>query len=271
MATDHKTTGILSELPLDSPIENELPTYRAISPRAVLSLICGVLAIFSFANPFFYVFSLLAIVLGFSADRNIRRYSDVLTGQGLAKTGVALGLVFGLGTFTITSVQGFVRTRNAESFAKYYGEVFKTGSLGDILWLGMPPAQRKGMSPEEVIAKMQTSKKQDVSAYEMKTNPIKNLKKRLASSQDQDLHFLQIEREGAEGLTAIALALFEVHGSKSKEFPVESEYALAFLKGSTQGGKGYEWWVDEFVYPYKPQTANIATDKPVDDGHGHAH
>jgi hypothetical protein len=250
VATDHKTTDILSESPSDSPIENELPTYRAISSRAVLSLICGVLAIFSFANPFFYLFALLAIVLGFSADRSIQRFSDVLTGRGLAKAGVALGLVFGLGTFTIASVQGFVRTRNAESFARYYGDTFKTGTLGDVLWLGMPPAQRKGMSPEEVMTKLKTSNKQDVSAYEMKANPIKNLKKRLASSQDQELHSVQIEREGAEGLTVIALALFEVHGPKSKEFPAEEEYALAFLKGTTQGGKGYEWWVDGFVYPY---------------------
>ena len=92
-----------------SVIENELPTYRAISPRAVFSLICGILALFSLAHPFFYVFAVLAVVLGLSADRNIQRYPDMLTGRGLAKAGAAMGLIFGLGVFTVTTVQGYHR------------------------------------------------------------------------------------------------------------------------------------------------------------------
>ena len=40
------------------------------------------------------------------------------------------------------------------------------------------------------------------------------------------------------------------------------------LKGSSESGKPYEWWVDEFKYPYKPQSGSLL-DKPVDDGHGH--
>ena len=57
MATDHKTSNVLSELAESSPIENELPTYRAISTRAVLSALCGILSLFSIANPFFYIFA----------------------------------------------------------------------------------------------------------------------------------------------------------------------------------------------------------------------
>ena len=64
MATDHKSSNSVSELPLGSAIENELPTYRAISPWAVLSLLCGVMSLFSFAHPVFYLFAILAIVLG---------------------------------------------------------------------------------------------------------------------------------------------------------------------------------------------------------------
>src|SRR3954447_2179230 len=74
VATDQKTSDVLTDPLAGSVIENELPTYRAISPRAVLSLLCGILAIFSLAHPFFYVFAILAVVLGFTADRNIQRY-----------------------------------------------------------------------------------------------------------------------------------------------------------------------------------------------------
>ena len=54
MATD-QTSGLILDQSAEAPpaIENEIPTYRAISSRAVFSLICGVLASFCFANLFF--------------------------------------------------------------------------------------------------------------------------------------------------------------------------------------------------------------------------
>src|SRR5262245_38867194 len=64
--------------PKESPIENELPTYRAISNLAVFSVISGALASFSFADLTFLFFSVLAIVLGILAHRAIKRTPDVL-------------------------------------------------------------------------------------------------------------------------------------------------------------------------------------------------
>lgn len=267
--TDHKSSNSVSDLPLGSAIENELPTYRAISPRAVLSLLCGFLSLFCIAHWVFYIFAVLAIELGFMADWNIKRYPDMLTGRGLAQAGAALGLVFGLGTFTMSFVQGLVRTRNAESFARYYVEVAKTRTLADMMWLGVHPSSRASVSPEEVMNKMSANKKQDAAVYDMKTAPLRNLKKRL-NSKDQDIHFVRLEKEGIDGLTSIALALFEVDGPPTKDFPEKEEYALVVLKGTTQGGKGYEWWVEDVAYPYKPQTAGLP-EKAVDDGHGHGH
>ena len=269
MATDHKSSNVLSEPIERSPIENELPSYRAISSRAVLSLLCGILALFSIASPYFFIFAVLAVVLGFTADWNIQRYPDILTGRRLAQTGAALGLIFGLGVFTVSSVQGFIRTRNAESFSKYYAEVFKTGDLAHLLWLQIPPVQRKSVSAEEVLEKSRSTKKKEAAMYEMKTAPLRNLKKRLDSSKDQEIHFVRLEGEGREGMNLVALALFEVHGPEFKDFPQKEEYALAILKGTSAVGKGYEWWVEDFRYPYKPATATLP-EKPV-DAHGHAH
>ena len=268
MATDHKSSSVLSDPADSSPIENELPTYRAISSRAVLSILCGILGIFSIANSFFFIFAVLAVVLGFSADWNIQRYPDILTGRRLAQTGVAMGLIFGLGVFTVFSVQGFIRTRNAESFAKHYADVFKTGELADLLWLEIPPTQRKSVSTEEVLQKIQSAKKKEAAMFSMKIGPLRSLKKRLDASKDHELHFVRIEAEGREGITPVALALFEVHGPATKDFP-ENEYAAVTLKGSSEGGKGYEWWADSFTHPYKPSTGSLP-EKQVDDGHGHA-
>src|SRR5579875_3187357 len=70
--------------PKASAIENEIPTYRAISNRAVFSVICGVLASFSFADLIFLVFAVLAVVLGVTANLAIKRKPDLLTGTRLA-------------------------------------------------------------------------------------------------------------------------------------------------------------------------------------------
>ena len=209
-------------------------------------------------------------MLGFTADRNIQRYPDMLTGRGLAQAGVALGLIFGLSVFTVYSVQSFVRKRNAEGFAKYYAEVLKTGDLAELLWLEIPPQQRKTVTAQEAFEKSRTAKKKEAAMYEMKTGPIRSLKKRLDSSKDQEVHFVKLENEGREGMVLVALALFEVHGPETTDFPKTEEHAAAVIKGVTEGGKGYEWWVDEVKYPYKPASGSLP-EKPVDDGHGHAH
>jgi hypothetical protein len=268
VATDHKSSNVLPDLADSSPIENELPTYRAISSRAVLSVLCGVLSLFSIANSFFFVFAVLAVVLGLTADWNVQRYPDILTGRRLAQTGVALGLIFGLGIFTVSAVRGYLHTRNAESFARHYADVFKTGTLADLLWLEIPPGPRKSISTTEVVEKLQSAKKKEAVMYEMKTGSLRKLKKQLDSSKDHELHFVKIEAEGSDRLDLVALALFEVHGPATKDFPDEP-YAAVTLKGTSDSGKGYEWWVDDFKYPYKPSTGALP-EKPVDDGHGHA-
>ena len=103
--------------PTSSAIENELPTYRAISNRAVFSVICGVLASFSFADLTFLVFAVLAVVLGLMANVAIKRHPDLLTGRRLANAGIALGLIFGLTVITYTTVQNFILGREAAKFA----------------------------------------------------------------------------------------------------------------------------------------------------------
>jgi len=269
VATDQKTGDVLTEPLAGSVIENELPTYRAISPRAVFSLICGILSLFSLAHPFFYVFAVLAVVLGLSADRNIQRYPDMLTGRGLAKAGAAIGLIFGLGVFTVTAVQAYLVSRNASGFAGHYANLVRTGGLGDILLMHIPPSQRKGMTPAKVLEQMTKSKREEAAMMDMKHASIKNLKKRL-EQKDQEIHFEKLEAEGVEGLTHVALALFDVHGPASKDFPAQEEHALVVMKG-TAGDQGLEWWVDDVRYPYKLASAKLPESKPADDGHGHPH
>ena len=64
MPIEQSTTASPAEAVPVSAIENEIPTYRAISPQAVFSLILGCLAILSFAHWFFLRCAVAAVVLG---------------------------------------------------------------------------------------------------------------------------------------------------------------------------------------------------------------
>jgi hypothetical protein len=275
VASDQTTSTIDPELDQGDPvIPNQLPAYRAISPLAVISVFLGIFSVFSFAHPFFYVFSILAIVMGISANRSIRRYPEMLTGGNLAKVGITLGLMFGLISGTYTGVQTFVRTRAAESFSRKYAEILKAPTEADALWYSLHPSQRKDKTPAQVLQEFDSAKTKERMMVEQKTAPLRSLRKRLALSKDEELHFVKIQDVGLDDsrgadVNIYAVALFEVEGPGNKEFPEKHQYAAAVFKGAAKG-RAYEWWVDDMKFPYNLQ-AIAPTAKPADDGHGHAH
>jgi Domain of unknown function (DUF4190) len=275
VATEQKTNTLSLDPELTgSAIENELPTYRAISRQAIFSVVFGAVAIFTFAHPLFYVTAILAIVLGILAHRRIRQYSDVLTGHGLANAGITLGLIFGLGVGTFTTVQSYVRTHMATQFARKYEGILQSGSLADMLWYSLHPDGRKDQTGEQLLKTLDTTKPKEKMSMEQKYGQLIALHKRLTSSKEEHVEFLRIESVGEDDSRGIempvyAFALYEVHGPGSKEFPEKEQIALAILKGRPKD-KQYEWWVDDVRFPYVPKSYVPAAKVP-DDGHGHAH
>jgi hypothetical protein len=251
-----------------SAIENEIPTYRAISPQAVLALVFGVLALFSVTHLIFLVFALAAVVTGALADRKIQRLSDVLTGRRLARAGIALGLVFGLGAPTTWLVQIQIRQAEATKFAKRFTEILKNGSAEEAFWYKQPPALRKGKTPQEIIAEI-TKGSRDPRMLDRDLAPFRAIKSRLTAAKGEEIHFEKVERHDSEGFDSHAAALLELHGPGSKDFPETEQHALVVMKGSCRNGK-MEWWVEGLRFPYTPSTYTAPV-KPVDDGHGHAH
>jgi hypothetical protein len=278
VATDQKASVIdtVNEQ-AGSVIENELPTYRAISAIAILSMICGGLAIFTFADPIFYAFPILSVGLGIWAHRRIRRYPDMLTGHGLANAGMILGLVFGLASGTIVTVQYLVRSRQAERFARRYAEILKSPSMGDVLKLTNHPSVVKDKTSAQLLQEFEANRSDQRRAMEMNMGPMAHLialRKRLTGSKDQDVHFVRLESVGEDDshgaeIQLYAFALFEVTGPSSKDFPEKQQFALAILKARSSGRQS-EWWVESVKFPYQPQTF-VAPAKPVGDGHDHPH
>jgi hypothetical protein len=250
-----------------SAIENEIPTYRAISAEAVVSLICGIVAVLSFVHWVFLISAAAAIILGILADRKIQRLSDVLTGRAIAQAGIALGMIFGLSSITTMAVQDWIQVREASKFAKVYENIVNTGTFEDAIWYGQNPLIRKGKSPQELLAEMKKSMR-GPGMLEFEQASLVKLRSEIAD-QGAKLHFVKIEKYGREKLEFYATALFELHHPASKGHAAGEEFALAVLKG-WNANRRYEWWVSTLVFPYKPDTFAPAP-QPVDDGHGHAH
>jgi hypothetical protein len=275
VATDQKISTIDAEPAAYEPvIENEIPTYRAISTHAILSVACGVLSACSFAHWFFYVFAVLAVGLGIWAHWRIQQLPDILTGKFLANAGIGLGLIFGLGSGTVSTVQHLVRVKQATLFANKYLEVLRGADLSEMLWYNAHPDTKKGKTAAQIMEELD-SKPRERKMMEMSMGPMAKMLKlhqRLSSTKGQNVKFVRIEAVGDdEGLGAdmkiYALALYEIDGPTSTAFPEEREYAIALMK-ARRTGRIYDWWVDSVIYPVNPKSYALPQE-PAGDTHGH--
>lgn len=267
MAIDQNLAKESTEASRSSAIENELPAYRAISAQAIISLLLGVLSILSIADSTFLAAAAAAVVLGILADRKIQRFPDMLTGKGFAQAGVALGLIFGLGSVTYTTVLSYYRTQSATKFAKMYIEVLKNDPIENVVWWKFPPETRKEKSPTAIMSELQKAVK-DPSMLSVHTSVFDHLRGRLKTSKEEQIRFSKIEMTGSEGLEVFAAALLELTGPGSKDYPDKKQFALLLLKGKPERGK-IDWYVQKLDYPYTPASYKPEPKGPPDDGHGH--
>jgi hypothetical protein len=249
-----------------SPIENELPAYRAISPLALTSLFFGLLSALCFADLWFLIAAALAIGFGVWATVRIKRLPDVLTGSGFAQAGIGLAVVFALSSVTSTVVQKVVRTRTAEEFARKYESVLNTRSLADASWYKVPPPSRRGVSPQKALDQMRSGSK-DPRMFDMAIGGMGILMKQLEGNPKRKVHFVEIESTHVDGVTSYANALYSVEDSDPTL--TDSGHVLVSVRTDTDM-KRDSWYIHDVLYPYKP-ASYVPKVKPVDDGHGHGH
>ncbi|WP_406700380.1 DUF4190 domain-containing protein [Singulisphaera sp. Ch08] len=250
-----------------SGIDNEIAAYRAISPAAILSLLCGVVAVLSFTSWFFLVFTIAAIALGLSAERRIRRDPEIWTGRKMAQAGIALGLIFGLAAVTSTLVQDFLRSRAAGQFASQYADILRKGKIEDAAYYTVSPLAREGKKPGEVFKEL-TAQAQPGMPNEQLTT-LQGIHDRLTSGPGESIAFERIEAHGLEGMNAYASVLYLLKGPGTQKYPEKEQFALIFMKGATIKGKT-QWWIENSKFPYEP-ASYVHKEKAGESGHGHAH
>lgn len=260
-----------------SPIENELPSYRAISPMAVGSLIFGLLSALAYADLKFTIAAVIAIGLGAIALLRIRKQPDVLTGAALAQVGLALGLIFGLSAATITYTQIFLLKQRAEAFVRQeVVPVLNERDLDGALWFRLNPDERRGLSGAQVRAKFADPGNPDPMAFEMSAGPVVTVAKLLEEHPEAQVAFGAIEQTEFTGITPTVLARLEIQQYEPESVQNDLERvertSIGILLKSQGGAQNESWWVDDYVYPYKPESYEPKVPSIEEEhGHGHAH
>jgi hypothetical protein len=248
----------------DSPIENELPTYRAISSWAVASLVLGLISLISFASLTFVAASVAAIACGAAAQRSVRRYPDLVTGTGLANLGITLGLVSGLAAPTLSTVQHSIIGRQAREYSTQLIETLESKGMAEAYWLGQHPQVRAQMTPQGLMTDLENTPEQEMAGPDTRLSSLRSISQRLASG-DQHIHFDEIEGRGFSGITPFAYVRVMLDGPETDEFPAV-QYALFRVEGTDYEGQR-QWYIKDVVFPYESGSrANV-----VESAHGHEH
>lgn len=266
MAIDQNHPNPSPELAAKPAIDNEFPTYRAISSTAVLSLIFGLASVFCYASLWFLCLVAAAVALGLYSLRKISQLPEVLTGAGLARVGIGIGLLFGLTSVTRAVTEEFTVNYDASKFAREYIKVLKEQPVSMSLYYQQSAEYRKANSPDEMVDQMKKNRSQlGGDAYQQAAKPVLDIKERLDGGKGGDLVFDQIESKAIDGLTVYANALARLDLKGSKEHPEKEAFALIRMVKASD-----EWLVKEITFPYTPRSVVAAAEQKGDE-HGHAH
>lgn len=261
MAFESKTEPASERL---SALENEIPSYRAISTAAIVSLVLGLISFLNIASLWFLIASAGAVLSGVLALRRIRRFPDLLTGAGLAKAGIVAGVAFGLGATTTTVVQDLVLRSQVKAFSNHFARMLKEKTFADVSWFHSPPDYRREKSGQAILDEFRANHAREPGVFEENFGGMMKLKSDI-DEKNLDVRFESIELIGMEDLLPYAGAVFEVI---PKDGQGEPQLALARLRGVNSPQGRYEWIVEQVYYPYSRGTVKAPTPK-IDDGHGH--
>lgn len=134
--------------------------YSRISPAAVIALVLGLASPLAFVGPLFYLVPIAALGAAALAVGQIRRSGGTVTGQRLARLGMALGLACLAGALVRQSVRDSLLQQQASAVAIRWLNLLADGRLqeaaqllsGDGSSMLLPPPEmgQEPLPPEQV-------------------------------------------------------------------------------------------------------------------------
>jgi hypothetical protein len=135
MATGTSSTASTPAFHADDP--EQTSDYRTLSVLAIISLVFGLAAPLAFGGPLLRAIPLFGIAISLLALRRIAVSGGVLTGRGLAITGLVLCVASTIAPFTRDLVQRSIREHQAKRFSQNWLELITSGELEQGLRLTM--------------------------------------------------------------------------------------------------------------------------------------
>lgn len=123
--------------------ESQLDGYRTISVAAILALVLGVASSLALAYWLLLIVPAMAIVVAIVALRQIQTEGSNLTGRGLALTGLALALIFGIWAPTRLASRDQHLYSQAQGYADEWFDLIHHGKLYDAHQLTLHEAERQ--------------------------------------------------------------------------------------------------------------------------------
>lgn len=128
---------------------DELGQYRSLSTPAVISLLLGLCSGVVFVHPLLVIVPLAAIALGILALQSIAKSEGGLTGGRLAYCGVALAIIFAVGSFVRLKVRDVILLNQADHTAQQWLAYASKGQAEEMLeWTSQAAVQRISPSAE---------------------------------------------------------------------------------------------------------------------------
>ncbi len=135
--------ALVSEpLPIDA-VDDTDPTYRRLSPLAVLSAVAGLASATALVAPLLRIVPVAGVVLALMALCSITQRSESLTGRGLALFGLALSILFGVGAVVKDSVEQRLHRAAAGEVAEKFLTLLAEDKLAEAFELTLDFSQRR--------------------------------------------------------------------------------------------------------------------------------
>lgn len=230
----------------DTTVDGEYVSYRAIHPLAVICLVFGILSVLCLLDlGQFWLLPALAFVTGLYALRQVQRMPDVLTGEKVAKTGLAIAGCFFLISGTIASTHYLINWVRAGQFGTMYAAILQDGSLEEMTWYELSPQGRATTKPNDYMMDMVNSAP-SADILGPKLDPFRTLRARRAT-KGQTVTFTGVKQLETDKLDTIAMLAFEVAGPTSENFPEPKQEALVVVRGNDASGV-FDWTVESMKF-----------------------
>jgi hypothetical protein len=225
--------------------QDQASEYQSLTPLAALAVLLGILSPAALASPLLLVVPAAAIGAGLLALAKIRASGEALSGAGLARWGLALGLACIVATFVRDPVRDGLLRRQTNAVAREWLALLAEGRTSDALLL-LTPGAVQALGPAPSGPMQEPPKPEDVRTIVLEKLRSDPLSRRLAGMKGP-LTVRSSADDRAESLSESGRTMLprELTVSPADE-SAPCRVSLRFARGSSLAPDGGQWRIENW-------------------------